>query len=755
MAPDKSKRDIADFFRPYAKPTPPKTVPAKRPSPTPSNELDGSGRTISANKVKRTEPRTPLTASRFKDAVHSPYKSPFGPRSGASVIIPIRSPKPSPCQTSSETLTPGHPSSRHAGLFAWTDKGTDLDKGSLSFADIPTSAQSIVKDGKVVAVRGSDDEESDSLSSLEDILGRNRGDATTESSSPPDNEDGLEIQRARSLGIFTHGRSNALVGRDKLRELTSKANGLNFDISLLVGQHFDDEEVEANVARAKQGYKASDDQERLRRQGLFDKKLLASITGQNEGSGDMQRLFSAVERIDALATNHTWSMFVSTPPPASSPSSHSFPRDARQTDSWLASLNDPTSRKRAYLSGYVEEKAADGTIPESLVAFTFDNIVKELRDDLRESYVGVVKAASQSWTRKNLTPSLIDEAFCQLGADSAIVKCANDINLLPSMPAKDNTVHSRQLLSLVKTLTSLATDMIPEALSKTVKLLARLAIDTQLMSNSGTCVVVEDAVSTLLAHPVEDVSMSAAQCILEDIGLRVKDPYLQTHFLKHILPISTVAASLRVQLANLFLQGAPDNDTIIFTPTNPDIMLEPLISHLEDPRYDISRSNRQDTVFDYGTFSSLIYIFDAALANGGRSSTFVDTSSEREFNHNIDTLADRVKAIMTSIADTGASHMRRTEAKEALNALHFRLLYGVRTKPRPKKSVFGGRDGDEYRAEEKSKSMMQQFLERRKAEQKGLKEEDAKLMGRRDLLMNSSQKSESEELIRRQLGLQS
>ncbi len=573
MAPDTSKRDIADFFRPYAKPNPPKTVPAKRPSPTPIDELNG--RTICTDKqVKWTGPRTPLTASRFKDAVHSPFKSPFGPRSGASVTIPIRSPKTSPYQTPSKTLTPGPAPSRHGDLFARTVNGISKEKGSLSFADIPTSAQSIVKDGKVVAVRGSDDGDSDSLCSLDDILGRNRGDATTGSSSPPDvEEDDLEKERARSLSIFTHGRSSALVGRDKLRELTSKANGLNFDISLLVGDHLDDEEIEANVAKAKQGYKTWDDQERLKRQGCFDKKLLASVTGREEGSGDMQRLFNAVERIDALATDHTWSMFGHTPLPASLRSTHSFPWNAGQTGSWLASLNDLTSRQRAYLSGYVAERAADSTIPESLVAFTFDNIVKEPRDDLRESYVRVVKAASQSWTRKNLTPSLIEQVFCQLGANPAIVKCADDISPEPSRPAEDSAVINLHLLSLIRTLKCLATDMIPEALSKFVRLLMRLAIDTHLMSNSGMCVVVEDAVSSLLDHNEESVSTSAAHYILEDMGLHVKDPYLQTQVLKHILPTSSIAASLRIQLADLFLRGVSIEDSIIFTLTVPDIRL--------------------------------------------------------------------------------------------------------------------------------------------------------------------------------------
>jgi hypothetical protein len=576
----------------------------------------------------------------------------------------------------------------------------------------------------------------------------------TGSSSPPDVEEDLEAQRARSLSIFTHGRSNAIVGRDKLRELASKANDLNFDISLLIDDHFVDEDVEKNITKAKQGYKASDDREKLERQGLMDKHLLASVLDQKEGSDDVQRLFNAVERTDALASDPTWSMFDSKPIAAHSFSSQLFPRDVIESESWLECLKDSASRNRAYISGFVAEKAAEGNVPDDLLTWTFNSIAREPRDDLRKAFVGVFKAVRQRWGHTNLTPSLIQQTFCQLGADPAMVRCSGEIKTQSKAPADYNATVNNQLPCTIETLLGLATDMTQETFSYFIKLLMRLAIDTHLMRSTHMCVVVEDTISSLLGHSEGRISTSAAEGILNDIGLRVKAPYLQTQALKHVLPTSPSAASLRIQLANIFLHGADDENAIHFYQSSLGISLQQLTTHLQDPRYDVSRSTRHNTPFDYSTLSSSIYIFDAALANGGRPSTFPDPPTERAFNRQVDILAERVKSIITSIADTGASHMRRTEAKEALNALHFRLLYGVRTKPRPKKSVFGGRDGGEYRAEERSKGMMQQFLERRK-EESALKGRHANVGPRRDLGVLSSQKSESEELIRKQLGLES
>jgi hypothetical protein len=751
MASEKRKPDIADFFRPFAKSKPTASIPAKRPSPTPSNELDGSARYV-AKQQKRSLPKTPSTASRIKNVVCSPYKSPFGPRSGASVTIPIRSPSFDLSQRSTKNLLAGSSAPGAGRLFASTPKQKDEEEKPLSFADIPTSGQTVVKDGKVVAVKSSDDEDSDSLSSLDDILGRNRRDVPTESSSPPDVDDeDLEAQRAQTLHIFSNGRSTALVGRVKLRELTSKANGINFDISRLVEDHFDDEEVEANVTKAKQGYQASEEQERLKKQNTIDRNLLTSVVGNQESGDNFQRLLNAVERTEALTTEHTWSMFRSSPFLEESVSTPPFPKSAIEPHSWCDCLTEAFSRNRAFLSGYVAEKASQGTIPGEVLTWTFSSIVAEGREDLRIAYVQTVQKASQRWISTNLTASMVEETFCRLGAEPTVAECAGSIDPEVRLPVEHNATRKARLLSVLTVLSSVASGMPAKPLRKFVALLMRVSLDAHLMADSRVRVTVGDIISRLLDD--EKLSLLVGQYILKDVGVRVKGSLLQSHVLKHILPASPFAATLRIRLAQIFLFGPSDENTIVSDLSNLEINLQQLSTHLHDQRYNTSRSNRKDAAFDYGTLLSLVYILDAAIANGGRPSTFPDSSGERDFNQKVDVLADGLKSIINSIPDTGASHMRRTEAKEALNALHFRLLYAVRTKPRPKKSAFGGRDGADYRAEERSAGMMQSFLGKRK-EKRELKER-AEVAAHEKVHGSLSQKSESEGLIRKQLGLES
>jgi hypothetical protein len=82
-------------------------------------------------------------------------------------------------------------------------------------------------------------------------------------------------------------------------------------------------------------------------------------------------------------------------------------------------------------------------------------------------------------------------------------------------------------------------------------------------------------------------------------------------------------------------------------------------------------------------------VLDCAIGCGTLADpTAMSPKAEAKFNRRVDTLANRIKAIFSSIHDSGASHLKRTEAKENLQAVHSRLIFSVRTKERPKRSWF-------------------------------------------------------------------
>ena len=105
--------------------------------------------------------------------------------------------------------------------------------------------------------------------------------------------------------------------------------------------------------------------------------------------------------------------------------------------------------------------------------------------------------------------------------------------------------------------------------------------------------------------------------------------------------------------------------------------------HLENPRYTINSAT------DYSALAASIDILSIAVGCGNPLSPDAAKEDKAAFDRDVDILATKIRAMFTQIIDTSASHMKRTEAKEILESFHSRLLFAVRTKPPPKKKVFG------------------------------------------------------------------
>lgn len=172
----------------------------------------------------------------------------------------------------------------------------------------------------------------------------------------------------------------------------------------------------------------------------------------------------------------------------------------------------------------------------------------------------------------------------------------------------------------------------------------------------------------------------------------IKDAVFQSRLLTHILPTSSWIAMLRCRLAVAFLTSDPSPLT-----EGPDVMvyLKRITNVLKGKRFDVKRyKTKNQPEYDYGELMAITTILNVAIDSGWSGVDFSSKDAEREFNSEVDVLADRIKRIFTSIEDSGASHLKRTLAKEALEALHYRIIYSVRTKPRPKRSIFGENGAD-------------------------------------------------------------
>lgn len=742
MPPPAKKRDIADFFKPYAR----GTVPQKRPSPSAEEEVDSRRPTASPL-------TTPVIVSRFRDVAAT--KSPSSAiQRDALTPLPIRSPARHPAHQS--TPTP-QSASRHTPLFKTRSKaaGSALRPAtSFTFADAPTSSRKVVREGKVIAVRDSDEEnDTDSLASLDDILGRRKDEPQTDLSSPPDvNGNDVEQERTKLLSSFTRGRPEPLIGKQKLQSLIARQREpKKLDISKLLGDHVSDQKGESNIAKAQAGYEASEMELEMGRQLQLDRNLLASIVRTNDGNqDDISRLMNAVERTEALTYDESYSFFGReglNDWREEAPMQHDFPDGAVPDDLWAP--RDSRSRSRAYLSGYMADLAATASLADDALTWSFENVVLESHDEVRDAYINCVQHGSGGWTRTHLTAQHVQEMFQTLGADMNSINDGGVIEIKQQPLQNTRKRDYKYLLAALKLFGAVCQDMDFVALSKLASIACRLALDARVMSEGQVSDAVQDLLARLLDLSEHEAQSHVSEHILLDMVSNNHEPLLQARLLNNLLPTSPTAACLRVVLAHCFLLDLSPGETDSKT-----ISLDRLTRHVSSsPLFETTLHSRDNPV-DYEALTSRAQILDVAVADGGRPVSFSSRAEEVAFNRSVDALADHLKTIFSSIADSGASHMRRTEAKDALQTIHHRLLFAVRTEVRLKKHIFDpetgkNMEGDMYRSEEKTKGFMAKFLAKQRERQAfGSADVSTSLV-----LPNGSQSSDSEAMIRQQLGL--
>lgn len=108
---------------------------------------------------------------------------------------------------------------------------------------------------------------------------------------------------------------------------------------------------------------------------------------------------------------------------------------------------------------------------------------------------------------------------------------------------------------------------------------------------------------------------------------------------------------------------------------------------MHDERFQV-KGHKGNTEYDYGDLIALALQLEVCINSALFDLEYQQADTEVEFNKAIDKLAAQIKRIFNSIEDTGASHLQRMLAKQALETLHYRMIYSVRSKAPPKRTLF-------------------------------------------------------------------
>lgn len=161
----------------------------------------------------------------------------------------------------------------------------------------------------------------------------------------------------------------------------------------------------------------------------------------------------------------------------------------------------------------------------------------------------------------------------------------------------------------------------------------------------------------------------------------IDDAALRLQMLQIIPAWSSRLLLLRQRLALAFL--FQDSSYIIRQPSTL-VTLKSITRRLQGPQFKIKKGT------DFGELAALVGILSIGLDCGDPPSSPASKDEHIAFNKDVDSLSSKINSMFNDIIDTGASHIKRTEAKEVLEGFQRRLEYSIRTKPKPKRLVFGG-----------------------------------------------------------------
>ncbi|KAK2875585.1 hypothetical protein FQN49_001590 [Arthroderma sp. PD_2] len=563
---------------------------------------------------------------------------------------------------------------------------------AVSSFSVPGS-QRVFKDGQIM-VTGSDDDDDYSINSItlstDDMLARFLGE-----------QESTDTKKTVSKG------GKASKGKAKGGQPEAAAR-LKFSLDDLVADAMQDKEREAQVSAAKTLLKESIGQSKGKGKHPSDRDdIYASLVGDTSDTAVIRRLKDAVARTEAFQERKRWSFFLEDPPQVAF---QNFPGKSLHPGSWEAVLRESTSRDRAFLSGIVGEILNDISLPDEILLWIVQSVATEPRDELRFAYTSALHICPEIRISSLLQPSHIDQLFVKLGAKSSALAASEPVQL-DTLNVNDEepppSLDTKFLLSVLGLLAGLAEKLTALTREHTLKILFRLILDEVVMSDGAVFSEIQRTIASLFGEPEPALPGLNVYELAEHLYRTVKDTSLQCLLLKHIPTVSPQIALFRCRLALAFLFR---NTSPLDKPVAHLINLQQIGSQLKGARFRVNEHRSEDREpFDFAKLAALTTILDIAIDSGTLEPSFTSKEDEMEFNKQVDKLSDQVKATFTAIQATGASHLKRTEAKEGLEALHYRLVHTVRTKPKQKKSFFISSNEDDSVGEGK-KDILEKFL---------------------------------------------
>lgn len=418
-------------------------------------------------------------------------------------------------------------------------------------------------------------------------------------------------------------------------------------------------------------------------------RSVAKVFAQD--SDEEERMIMAMDRTEALRGEETFYFFRNH---AGERMETTFPTEDLESYG-LTFLQDDTKMRRACTSGFLALVASQKGLPGRLVSWIHNQIFQERSPELCDSYVAIIDALVT--TEQDLPDLAFSLGETHTGQTFRDLGASSNSDTSTALPA--NLHHA------LKAMAALAPRMPPVDQACAIAELILLNNDENVRSDMTMRIHIESAMYAILEsnadEPLETVFQETTRQIVHASSM---SRHLLSRAIAGLPAITFRLHQLKRRLALHIVLDAPlDEDIDVASPSTGVRLTLRMKKH---PSFFISETT------DYTALHSLCDLLDIAIDVGFSDLSFLGQKAlppsefptkgtglfsnaptpqnpeEASFNSQIDAIVSQLRLMSSKIRDAGTSHLKRTEAKSALERLIVRLECAVRTKPRVKKGVF-------------------------------------------------------------------
>lgn len=516
-----------------------------------------------------------------------------------------------------------------------------------------------------------------------------------------------EVQpKSTSISKHVVGRSR-ISPEDVVEELhrpAKKGKASKKAFSVVVETARKNAETERRIQEHKQELDWSFEDSPLEKEAISEERL-AQVVQDDEDPEKAHRLYLAMQRTSTAQTESFYHFFQATSD--SIFVQRRFPSEKLPKTRWASNFDDQASRDLAFLTGFAWQIFRMQELPRELASWMLDQFCYDHNEVLLAKYLEILES-HHTHLPQLVDCDRVDAMFNVIGASIRHLSTDTDLPVISQVHDEDAPVLPPSLRLIVTLLRRIAPWLRTKVRSHALHILFFVCLDKRVLADANVLDTMRGAIEAITCNFIDNKKLvSGLSHVIPRILSQIKDPVLQQKLVYALPARSPLTAYLQRYLALSFLLFPQVVDMPLIDPKIPQMIHK----HLDTaPQFRINKRT------NYSHLVARTILLDIAIGPGPLSvpyqplvspapshaesspimAPFPDSSEVKEFNEEIDALAQHIKMLGNSVVEAGAVvDLSILEAKDATERLCARLEHAVRLGGKKVHNPFGDDDDEE------------------------------------------------------------